>query len=489
MTKDPKDKNDEKKEKKISESMEHGIEKLEKLEQGITETENKMGVLPINKLIWRMSLPAMFSMLINALYSIVNSIFVSHLDQTGKPLAAVTLAFPMQMLMISVAIGTGVGINSLIARRLGAKRQAEADSAASHGFILAIVSWVVFAVFGIFFADDFIGVFTKDPYVVENATLYLSIVTACSLFSLITITTEKVLQATGNMLFPMIFNIFGAIINVILDPVFIYGLLGVPKMGVPGAAIATIIAQFCAMSAALFLLFKYDHHVKISYRNFRLSWKTVGDIYTVGLPTIAMMSLMTVMTGCLNAILIKYSEIAVAVLGAYFRLNSFIFMPVFGLNQGILPIIGFNFGARNKERVMKTYKSGLKIAIAVMTIGTAVFWLFPKQLLIMFNAEPEMFAIGIPALRTISLCFIFAAFSIITTGMFQALGHGFLSMMVALLRQLVLIVPLSYVLSHTLGLNATWFSFPIAELLSIILVIIFLRYIYKKEIKPLGEKL
>lgn len=472
--------------KKIA-SIDQGIDKLEKIERKLTETENKMGVLPVNELIWKMSVPAMLSMLINALYNIVSSIFVSHLDTTGKPLAAVTLAFPIQFLIIAVAVGTGVGINSLIARRLGAKRYKEANSAANHGFIIALISWIFFAAFGIFFADDFIRLYTSDPYIQENATIYLSTVTTLSVFMFITITAEKTLQATGNMLFPMIFNIAGAVINVILDPILIFGLLGAPKMGVPGAAVGAVIAQFCAMSIALFMLFKYDHHVKISYKGFRLSLKTIKDIYSVGLPTIIMMSIGSVMITFLNGILIKFSETAVAVLGAYFRLNTFLFMPVFGLNQGILPIIGYNFGAGNKGRLLKAYKSGLMIALIVMALGTLLFWVITEQFLLMFNADAEMMEIGIPALRTISLCFVFAAFSIITTGMFQALGHGFLSMMVALLRQLILIVPLSYVLSHMFGLNATWFSFPVAELLSNVLVVIFLRYIYKKEIKPLGN--
>lgn len=483
-----KDKDKEKeKHSKFQEQVDHGIEKLEEMEHSLAENENKMGVLPIKKLVWSMSLPAMISMFIGALYNVVDSVFVAQISSSGKPLAAVTLAFPIQMLIISIGVGTGVGINSLIARRLGAKRQGEANSAADHGFLLGIFSWVLFLAFGLFFARPFVGLYTADSYVFENASTYLSIVTCFSLFSFITIVSEKVLQATGNMLFPMIFNIAGAVINVILDPILIFGFFGLPKMGVIGAAVATIIGQFCSMLIALFMLLKYDHHVEISYKKFKLKWQTIKDIYAVGVPTIIMMSIGSVMTSCLNWILYKYSEVAVAVLGIYFRLNSFIFMPVFGLNQGMLPILGFNYGAENKDRLIKTYKFGLTIALVVMAIGTAIFWLFTRQLLAIFNAEPEMYEIGTHALRTISICFIPAAFSIITTGMFQALAHGLLSMMVALLRQLILIVPMAYFLAMFFGLNASWWSFPIAEAVSIILVIVFLRYIYRKEIKPLGE--
>ena len=469
---------------KISKQMDQGIEKLEKIEHDLNENENKMGVLPINKLIWSMSLPAMISMFINALYNIVDSIFVARISESA--LAAVTLVFPIQMLIVSVGVGTGVGINSLISRRLGAKRQEEANSAADHGYILGVFSWVIFMILGLFFSRPFIGMFTQNSYILENASLYMTIVTSFSLFAFITVVTEKVMQATGNMLFPMIFNILGAVVNVILDPILIFGWFGLPELGVLGAAAATVIGQFCAMMLALFMLLHYDYHVKISYKNFKLKWRTVKDIYFVGIPTIIMMSIGSVMTTCLNGILIKFSATAVAVLGVYFRLNSFIFMPVFGLNQGTLPIIGFNYGAKNKDRLLETYKRGLRIAIVVMAIGTAIFWIFPKQLLLLFTATSEMLEIGIPALRIISVCFMAAAYSIITTGMFQALAHGFLSMLVALLRQLILVVPLTYVLTWQFGLGAAWYSFPIAEVGSTIITSIFFRYIYNKEIKPLG---
>lgn len=472
---------------KISEQLDHGIEKLEEIEHNLSDNENKMGVLPINKLIWSMSLPAMLSMFINALYNIVDSIFVAKVSESA--LAAVTLVFPIQMLIVSVGVGTGVGINSLISRRLGAKRQEEANDAASHGYILGAFSWVIFAIVGLFLSKPFIGMYTDDPFIFENATLYLSIVTTLSMFTFVTVITEKVLQATGNMLFPMIFNILGAVINVILDPILIFGWFGLPAMGVVGAAIATIIGQFIAMCAALFLLLHYDHHVHVTFKNFKLKWKTIKDIYVVGVPTIITMSIGSVMTSFLNAILIKFSATAVAVLGVYFRLNSFIFMPIFGLNQGTLPLMGFNYGARNKDRLMETYKRGLTIAFVVMAIGTVIFWIFPQQLLMMFSATPEMLDIGVPALKIISICFVAAAYSIITTGMFQALAHGFASMMIALCRQLLLVVPLTYILTLYFGLDAAWYSFPLAEIGSTIITILLYRRIYRKEIKPLGVNL
>jgi putative MATE family efflux protein len=445
--------------------------------------ENKMGVLPINRLIFSMSFPAMISMIISAMYNIVESIFVARISE--KAMTAVTLVFSVQMLQVSVAVGCGVGLSSFISRSLGAKRHRDAEEAATHGFIMAVFHWAIFACFGIFLAGPFIGLFTNDPYIYENAVLFCRIVTIGSLFSFVSITCERILQSMGNMLFPMIFNSVAAILNCFLAPVLILGLLGVPRLGVMGAGFAAVTCQFVGMCIALFLLFRFKHQVKPSFRGFKPKLRTILDIYNVGIPTMIMMSIGSFMISGLNAILIRFSAAAVAVLGVYFRLNSFIFMPVFGLNQGSLPIMGYNFGARNKDRLVKTYKAAVKIALVIMALGTALFWIAPHKLLALFSASDAMYEIGVPALRIISICFISSAFSIVTVGMFQALGHGFLSMLISLLRQLILILPLAWILTHTIGIKGAWIAFPIAEFSSLILTTIFLRHVYKKEIKDL----
>ncbi|MDR1953659.1 MAG: MATE family efflux transporter [Clostridiales Family XIII bacterium] len=446
-------------------------------------TENKMGVMPIRRLIISMSFPAMISMIVAALYNIVESIFVASISEAA--MAAITLVFPVQMMQVSFAVGTGVGLNSLISRRLGEKRQKEADSAASHGFVIALINWAIFAAFGIFFAKGFIGLFTNDPFILENATVYCRIVVIGSLFQFVSVCCERILQATGNMLFPMIFNLTGAVLNIVLSPILILGLFGFPKLGVMGAGLACISCQFVAMVIALILVFRFKHHVHIRFRGFRVHGDTLRDIYAVGVPSIVMLSIGSIMIAGLNAILIGYSAAAVAVLGVYFRLNSFIFMPVFGLNQGSLPVMGYNYGAKNRQRLISAYKTAVTIAVTIMAIGTAIFWIFPRQLMMLFSATPEMMEIGLPALRIISLCFVSAAFSIVTSGMFQALAHGLLSMLVSLLRQLILVVPLTYLLLRYMGIAFSWASFPLAEFLSLILTVCFLRYIYKKEIKSL----
>ncbi|MEA4986459.1 MAG: MATE family efflux transporter [Anaerovorax sp.] len=447
--------------------------------------ENKMGTMPVGKLMFSMSLPAMFSMMIQALYNIIDSIFVAMIGE--KALAAVSLVFPIQMLIIAVGVGTGVGLNSLISRRLGEKRFEEANSAASHGIVISIFSWSIFAIFGLFFSDAFVSSFTNSSLVVDYGISYCTIVTVFSLFIFIQISVEKIMQATGNMLFPMICMLTGAITNIILDPILIFGLFGMPRLEIAGAAIATVFAQFVSMSLGLIFLFtrKYDVHVKI--KGFHLEYKTVKNIYAVGLPAMIMQAIGSVMLVGMNAILITFSEAAVAVLGIYFKLQSFIFMPVFGLNQGTMPILGYNYGAKNRERLIKAFKLALLTAISIMTMGTIIFQLFPTQLILLFNATEEMLGIGVRALRIISLCFIPAAIGIITSTLFQAIGHGFLSLWVSLLRQLILILPLTWLLSHYLGLDYVWFSFPLAEIFSLSASILFYIKIYKKEIKPIND--
>lgn len=444
--------------------------------------QNKMGTTPIFKLIVTMSLPAMFSMLIQSLYNIVDSMFVAQIGE--EALTAVSLAFPIQMLIISVAVGTGIGINSLVSRKLGEGKKDDASKAATHGILLGIFSWIVFALFGLFFSKSFFGMFTANPNVYGMGASYLSIVTIFSFGVFVEINLEKTLQATGNMIYPMIFQLIGAILNIIFDPIFIFGLFGLPAFGVKGAAIATVLGQIIAMIFSMYIVFTKSHDVHISFKNFKFSGKTVKNIYAVGFPSIIMQSISSVLVIGLNSILITFSEAAVSVLGVYYKLQSFVFMPVFGLTQGIMPIMGYNFGARNKSRIIDSLKIGLYIALIIMMCGTAMFSLIPNKLLMIFNASPEMISIGVPALRIISICFVPAAVGVLLSTLFQALGRGMNSLIVSVLRQLVIILPSAYILSK-IGLTYVWFSFPIAEVVaSIVSVIMFIK-VYKDQLKNL----
>ncbi|MBO4992300.1 MAG: MATE family efflux transporter [Firmicutes bacterium] len=448
-------------------------------------TQNKMAVMPIPKLLFSMSLPAMFSMLIQALYNVVDSIFVSRLGESA--LTAVSLVFPIQLLLVAVGVGTGVGLSSLISRRLGQQRVDEAENAASHGIFLAVCSWLAFALFGLIGTKAFIGAFTQDAYLVAAGIQYCSIVTIFSLFSFLQISAEKIMQSTGNMVFPMIGNIIGAVTNIILDPIMIFGLLGFPALGVAGAAIATVSGQLLGMIFNLFFLFRGKHQIEIRLRGFRLRAESIRDIYSVGLPSIIMQSIGSVMNLGINAILIGFSGAAIAVFGVYFKLQSFVFMPVFGLNQGLMPIMGFNFGARNRHRLMQAFRLGLIAAVVIMTLGLAVFQIFPKTLLTMFDASEEMFRVGIPALRSISLCFVPAAVGIICSTLFQATNHGLFSLLVSLLRQLILILPLAWILSRIGGLTLVWWAFPMAESISLVASLILFRWIYYNQVLPLDQ--
>ena len=457
-----------------------------KITQANEQELNKMGAMPVDKLLFSMSLPAMFSMIISALYNIVDSIFVGMIGESA--LAAVTLIFPIQMLMIAVGVGTGVGLNSLISRRLGEKNYREANMAANHGIFLSFVNWVLFAVFGLFFSSAFVHAFTDSSEIISQATVFCVIVNVFSLFILVQINIEKILQSTGNMVQPMIASLTGAAINIILNPVLILGLLGAPKMGVAGSATATVVGQFIAMCLGIFFLFAKKHEVNITLRGFRIDWGILKNIYSVGFPSIIMQSIGSVMLVGLNGILIAFSDAAVAVLGVYFRLQSFIFMPVFGLTQGALPIFGYNYGARNKERLIYAYKLSLKTAVIIMAAGMLIFQIFPVPLLKLFSASPEMIGIGVRALRMISTCFIFAAIGIMSSTLFQAIGHGTLSLYVSLLRQIVLILPIAWMLAKVAGLDYVWMAFPMAELFSLTATLLFLRYIYRKKIKNLGAE-
>ena len=447
--------------------------------------ENKMGILPIRPLLLSMAWPAILSMTISALYNIVDSIFVAKLSEDA--LTAVSIVNPIQMLIIALSVGSGVGINSLIARRLGAHRQEEADQAASTGLRIGVVNYLVFLLIGVCFTGIFVsGYAEKGSEIYTQAVIYMQIVCIGSFFLNMQVVFEKILQSTGNMIAPMICSLTGAVINIILDPILIFGLLGAPRLEVAGAAIATITGQLFGMLVSAFIIFKGEHLVSIQVRGFKFNWEIVADIYKVGLPSIVMQSIGSMMIIFYNMILVVYSTTAVAVLGVYFKIQSFVFMPVFGLNQGAMPIMGYNYGAAKKDRLMQTYKEALKIALLVMALGLLLFQALPKQLLLMFDASTDMLAIGIPALRIISLCFLPAAFGIITGTLFQGTGHGVYSLLCSVIRQLIGILPLAFILIRIGGVTLSWASFPLAELLGLAYSALMLQRLYKNEISKLG---
>lgn len=445
--------------------------------------ENKMGTMPIPKLLISMSLPMMLSMLVQALYNIVDSIFVAQINEYA--LTAVSLAFPLQNLMIAVASGTGVGINALLSRSLGAKNYKDASLYANNGIFLAGLSYLVFALIGIFFSRPFFALQTDIPEIIDYGTEYMLIVTICSFGLFMQITFERLLQSTGKTFFNMITQGVGAITNIILDPIMIFGLFGFPKMGVAGAAAATVIGQIFAMILAIIFNLKKNTDISIRLKGFRPNGKIIASIYQIGVPSIIMMAIGSVMTFGFNKILMMFTSTATAVFGVYFKLNSFAFMPVFGLNNGMIPIIAYNYGAKNKQRITQTIKMSVIIAIALMLVGFSVFQLIPDKLLLLFNASENMLAIGIPALRIISISFLFAGFCIVIGSVFQALGNSIYSLWTSVARQLVVLLPAAYILAITLGLDAVWWSYNIAEIVSLTISIFLLKRVYNKKLKNL----
>jgi putative MATE family efflux protein len=451
----------------------------------ISNPENKMGVLPVKKLLFTMSIPPMLSMLLNSLYNIVDSVFVSMVSQDA--LTAVSLVFPVQMLMIAINVGLGIGLSSVISRRLGEGSRGKADSTAAHGFILTACCAVIYAIFGVFGAGPFLRLFTSDADIYGMALVYCQFVTIGSVFICFSIYFEKILQATGNMLQPMIFNAIGAAVNVVLDPILIFGLLGAPKMGVMGAAVATIAGQAIGAAVAAVMFLKRKQAVAVRLRGFRYDGKTVSNILAVGIPSVIMISIQSFLVGGLNAMLMGYSTVAVAVLGIYFRVQTFVILPAVGMTQGAMPIIGYNFGANNRVRVMATFKLALKVAAVVMLLGAALFWILPAQIMSLFNADGELLDMGVYALRVIGLAFIPAAVGIVSSTFFQAVGHGFYSMMISIVRQLAVILPLAYVLLIAFGIGGVWYSFLIAEIPALVMSFLFMRSVYKQQIEPMPE--
>ncbi len=450
------------------------------------KTSARMGTMPIPRLILKISFPVMLSMTIQALYNIVDSVYVSRIAEKEQALSALQLAFPIQMLMIAIAVGTGVGMNSLISRRLGEKRREEAYGAASNGVFLALVGWAVFAVFGFFFSGIFMQAFTKDATTLQMGTDYLRICTVFSFGLFVSIATDRLMQSTGNTVFNMIVQSTGAVLNIILDPIFIFGWGPVPAMGVAGAAIATVISQIVSMALSFIFNQTRNKELKLHLRGFRPEGKTILEIYKVGFPSIIIQTVGSMMIMLMNLILRPLSEVALAVVGLYFRLQSFVFMPVFGLTGGLVAIVGYNFGARNAKRIHETVRVALYYAGAIMAAGTLLFWLAPGFLLSLFDASPEMLDVGIPALRIISLAFLMAAGGIILSTVFQAIGNGMLSLFVSMIRQLVVLLPAAYFLSKAFGLVGVWWSIPLAEAVSFVLCIVLYIWVDRRYIKPLG---
>ena len=447
--------------------------------------ENRMGVMPIGKLLFSMSMPMVISFLVQSLYNIVDSIFVARYSPDA--LAAVSLAYPIQILMIAVSVGTGVGVNALLSRLLGEGKKDRAKATADNAVLLAILASIAFAIFGAIGTKAFFDAQTNSETIRTLGYSYLSIVTIFSFGLILEVTYEKILQSTGKTIYNMITQGVGAIINIILDPILIFGLLGAPKLGIAGAAIATVTGQIVAMILSFIFNMKYNEEVDISFGKhiFKPDFIIIKDIYKVGIPSIAMQSMSTLMMLGLNKILVRYSDMAVNVLGIYYKLQSFVFMPIFGLNNGMTPIVAYNYGARNKDRIMKVLKYSFLSSLVIMVIGTAIFWVFPKELMILFSPNEEMLRLGIPALRICSLCFILAAFDVIAIASFQSLGNGMYALYASFLRQLVLILPLAYVLSKMFGLEAVWYSIPLAELGCAFLDIYLMKKIYDKKIANL----
>ncbi len=450
------------------------------------QKENKMGVMPVKKLVITMSLPMMVSMLVQALYNIVDSVFVSQICEDA--LTAVSLAFPAQNLMIGVATGTGVGINALLSRNLGAKKYDKVNKIAENGLFLSVVSGLVFMLFGIFGTKFFFASqIDESSPIFTYGVDYLSVVCGCSIGLFGQVTTERLLQATGRTTLSMVTQLVGAIANIILDPLFIFGIGPFPRMEAKGAAVATVIGQLLAFVTGLILNKRFNKEVKIGIKGFRPDIKIIGNIYKIGVPSIAMVAIGSFMTFCFNKILLAFSSTAAAVFGVYFKLQSFVFMPIFGLNNGVIPIIAFNYGARNKDRITQCLRFGCVIAVSIMALGTLLMWLMPETMLRLFDASEDMMGIGVPALRIISTHFVLAGLSINLGAAFQALGKSYFSMFVSFARQIVVLLPVAYLLSKTGVLNYVWLAFPIAELMSVIVTIICFAYVYKKIIKPIAE--
>jgi len=446
--------------------------------------ENKMGTMPVKKLILNMSLPMIISMMVQALYNVVDSIFVAQLSE--EALTAVTLVFPMQNFIIALATGTGVGFNVLLSQGLGEKNYEKSDSAANAGVFLVLINTIIFVLIGLFGAVPFITSQTSDAAIQADAIIYLQIISFLSTGSFLQITGERLLQATGRTMLSMISQIVGAVANIILDPIMIFGLLGFPKMEVAGAAYATVIGQFIAAAVGLFLNVKYNKEIHLSIKQIlHPHMRIIKPIYFIAIPSILMVSIGSVMTYAMNIILIAFSTTATAVFGVYFKLQSFFFLPVFGLNNGLIPVLSYNYGAMNKKRIDEALRFSLALAFGIMLSGTLLLEAVPGVLLDMFNAADDMKSMGIIALRTIAIHFPLAAIGIVLSSVFQAFAQSIYSLIISVMRQLVVLIPAAWLLAQTGNVNNVWWSFFIAEIISFITSIYFFKKVYNSTIRPI----
>lgn len=451
-----------------------------------TPRENRMGTEHIPSLLMKMALPMMLSMLVQALYNVVDSIFVAKISEDA--LTALSVAFPLQNLMIAFATGLGVGINSLLSRALGEKDRQKADAAAGNGLFLELCAALLFVFIGFVLGPAFVRSQTSSAIVADHGITYVRICIGMGAFCFIAIFYERMLQATGKTHLAMIGQLVGALINIIFDPILIFGLLGFPKLGVAGAAIATVFGQFCGAMVALAIHQKKNREIRITLSGLRPRSFTVRTILSVGVPSIIMGSIGSVMTYCVNRILDGFSSTAVAVFGVYFKLQSFFFMPVFGLNNAMVPLIAYNYGARRPARMKQTIRWAIIYACSIMAVGLLLMQLMPDVFLRLFDASDDMLRIGVPALRTISLAFVGAGYAIVLSSTFQALGKGLYSMFVSIARQLVVLVPAAWLLSRTGQLSAVWWAFPIAELMSALVSTLFFLHLKKTLLLPLEQQ-
>ena len=449
----------------------------------VMERENIMGIMEISPLLVKLSVPMMISMLVQALYNVVDSVFVSWVSE--EALTAVSLAFSLQNMMIAVGVGTGVGVNAMLSKSLGEKNQKRANATAENGIFLSACSFLVFLVIGLTCIKPYFYAQTSDDAIALQGIRYLSV---CCIFSLGLFTQtmgEKLLAATGRTQLSMISQLVGAVVNIILDPIFIFGYCGEALSGTTGAAVATVIGQFCGAGMTLYFNTRKNPDIQLDFKGFRPSAKAIGRIYTVGLPSIAMQCVGSLMTFGMNLILMAFSSTAVAVFGVYFKLQSFVFMPIFGLNNGMVPIISYNYGARRPERVKKTIRLAVCYAEGIMVLGFCIFEFFPGQVLGLFSASQAMLTIGIPAMRIICLHFLLAGTSIVLSSVFQALGNGLFSLIVSVCRQLFVLLPAAWLLARTGNVNNVWWAFLIAEIVSVLMSLAFYAHINKTIIVPL----
>jgi putative MATE family efflux protein len=450
-------------------------------------SENRMGTMPIGKLLFSMSLPPMVSMLAAALYNIIDSIFVAKVAEDA--MTAVTLVFPIQMFMVAINVGVGVGLTSLISRRLGEKRQDEADSAATHGFVFAVVIWLFYVVCAFFLAEPFLRFFTGtqgNDEIFEMALTYCRIVMIGSVFWSISVNIERIMQSAGDTFHPMLFNLIGIGVNTVLAPIFIIGYFGMPQLGVAGAGYVAVIGQCVGCVVAVGIFFGKKHVVRVSFRGFRLRFDTIRDILSVGFPTFVMQAVMPVLISLLNKILFDYAS-AVFVLGVFFRISNFVILPVVGMNQGAMPVIGYSYGAKNRLRLLATFKTAFKVALIIMIVGTAIFWIFPERIMALFSATGETLDMGVHALRAISLAWLPGSFVIISIGLFQSLAYGSYALIISIVRQIGFVLPLTYILLYYWGIDSVWFAHPLSEIVALILALIFVHRVYVRDIKPLPD--